>query len=549
MRRQSWLKVIGVGLLCGVVAGLVMTAVIAALRYWLSLASPPELVGDRIAPFFEPHKFFELLFSYGGYNELKQAGVRGVLGGQLALGAIGGVIYMFLVERERRRRAQTAGASESTGAPATPATNFFSRHGLSRHGVLFALAFVSLIWLVSAIFLYPTLGTHYAGLSPSRATIVTLIRLAISYGSYAVALVALHWAITRRETAATPIEPVREVSGRRAVLVGGASVVLFGFVSYWLLRRKLFDIATFGYDGLQYLGPDVQPLTPNERFYTVTKNIIDPRVGKSLWQLEITGLVERPQTYSFEQLTALPAATQETTLCCISYSVGGGLMSNANWKGVTMRRLIEAAGPKPGVVEVLLHAVDGYADTFSIEKAMDETTLVVYEMNGEPLPDRHGYPVRVIVPGLFGEKNVKWVTRIELVDYDAKGFYEQQGWGPNFSTHTHSRIDGPDLKQPLKLGAPVMLKGIAYGGNAQGISKVEVSTDKGQTWREAKIEHPGTKIAWALWSYEWRPERAGEYDLAVRATDGAGRPQVETDRYVIPEGSTGLHRIKAKVEA
>jgi len=228
---------------------------------------------------------------------------------------------------------------------------------------------------------------------------------------------------------------------------------------------------------------------------------------------------------------------------------GGGLMSNARWKGVPLRRLIETAKPQPGVVEVLLHAADGYTDTFSLEKAMDETTLVVYEMNGEPLPDRHGYPVRVIVPGMFGEKNVKWVTRIELIDYDAKGFYEQQGWGPDFRTETHSRFDAPDLSKPLKAGAPVMLKGIAYGGDAQGVSKVEVNFDDGQTWQETRIEYPGSKIAWALWSYPWKPERAGEYKLAVRATDGAGTPQITQDRGVIPEGSTGLHHITARVEA
>lgn len=141
------------------------------------------------------------------------------------------------------------------------------------------------------------------------------------------------------------------------------------------------------------------------------------------------------------------------------------------------------------------------------------------------------------------------ITRIELVDYDAKGFYEQQGWGPNFRTHTHARMDAPDLRQPLKAGAPVMLKGIAYGGDVQGISKVEVSTDDGQTWRETKIVYPGSKLAWALWSLDWTPAQPGEYKLVVRATDGAGKPQITEDRYVIPEGSTGLHRIKARVEA
>ena len=413
------------------------------------------------------------------------------------------------------------------------------------------------MWLISVVILWPVLDTHYGGLPPTRATIASIVGLAVSYASYAVILVLLHRAIVKRDGGAAAAEAESAgaaeagvLSGRRAVLVGGASGVVFGVVANWLIRHKLFDLATFGYDGLQYLGPEVQPISPNDRFYTVTKNVIDPRVSRSLWQLEVTGLVARPQTLSFADLAALPAVTQETTLMCISYSVGGGLMSNARWRGVPMRTLIEAAGgAQPGVVEVLLHAADGYTDTFAIEKAMDETTLVVYEMNGEPLPDRHGYPARVVVPGMFGEKNVKWITRIELVDYDAKGFYEQQGWGPDFRTHTHSRIDGPDLTQPLKAGALVTLKGVAYGGNLQGISKVEVSADDAQTWREARIEYPGTKLAWTLWSLDWTPAQPGEYKLVVRATDGAGQAQVSQDRYVIPEGSTGLHRITAKVEA
>lgn len=551
MKKQSWLKVSGTGLLLGLAAGLCMTMTMGALRYFLSLASPPELIGDRIAPLFEPSKFFELLFSYGGYNQLKQAGIRGVLGGMLGVSMLGGALYAIIVERARRREL-TADSAASTEQPASRPTNFLSRFNLSTGGVLFAAAFTGALWLVSVIALWPVLDTHYGGLPPTHARLATLVGLAISYGSYALALVLLHRLMLEPRTAAsaqTAGDTTAPLNGRRSLLVGGLSALVFGFIANWLIRRKLFDLATFQYDGLQYLGPDVQPITPNDRFYTVTKNVIDPRVNKTLWQLEVTGLVERPQTFRFADLTALPAVTQETTLMCISYSVGGGLMSNARWRGVPMRRLLEMAQPKPGVVEVLLHAADGYTDTFALEKAMDETTLVVYEMNGEPLPDRHGYPVRVVVPGQFGEKNVKWITRIELVDYDAKGFYEQQGWGPKFETHTHSRIDGPDLTRPLKAGAPVTLKGIAYGGNVQSISKVEVSFDDAQTWHDARIEYPGSKLAWALWSYQWRPEQPGEYKLAVRATDGAGQPQVTQDRYVIPEGSTGLHRITARVEA
>ena len=136
---------------------------------------------------------------------------------------------------------------------------------------------------------------------------------------------------------------------------------------------------------------------------------------------------------------------------CISNGVGDALMSNARWTGVPLRTLLEAAGPRPGGVEALLRGADGYTDTIPLAKALDPATLVVFEMNGEPLPRIHGYPVRLIVPGMYGEKNVKWVTGIEVVDHDVQGFYEQQGWGPDFVIPIRSRFYEPDLSQPIRL--------------------------------------------------------------------------------------------------
>jgi DMSO/TMAO reductase YedYZ molybdopterin-dependent catalytic subunit len=233
---------------------------------------------------------------------------------------------------------------------------------------------------------------------------------------------------------------------------------------------------------------------------------------------------------------------------CISNQVGGGLMSNALWKGVPLRQLLDTAGPKSGATEVVLRAVDGYDDTIPLTKALEPTTLVVYEMNGSSLPSTHGYPVRLIVPGLFGEKSVKWITRIELVDHDVKGFYEKQGWGPDFTVPTHSRFDGPDWSKPISMGAKVPLKGVAFGGN-RGISRVEVSFDDGNQWQEARLTAPATRLTWALWNYEWQPDRQGEYRLVVRATDGDGGPQIKDERWTIPHGATGYHKVKARVVA
>jgi DMSO/TMAO reductase YedYZ molybdopterin-dependent catalytic subunit len=312
--------------------------------------------------------------------------------------------------------------------------------------------------------------------------------------------------------------------------------------------RRLFDLATFAYDGLRYTDPSLPPVTPSDQFYTVTKNVIDPSVDRPLWRLDVVGLVERTRTYRFTDLAALPPVTQETTLMCISNGVGDALMSNAVWKGTPLRGLIDAAGPRAGVVEVVLRAVDGYVDTIPFEKAIEPTTLVVYEMNGEPLPERHGYPVRMIVPGMYGEKNVKWITRIELVDRDVQGFYEQQGWGPDFVVPIRTRFFVPSDGQPLSLSGPIRLKGIAFSGD-RGISRVEVSLDAGQTWMEARIDHQGAPTAWSIWSYDWRPTRAGEHRLVVRAYDAAGRPQSAEERGIVPTGGRGYPRITVQVQA
>ena len=159
---------------------------------------------------------------------------------------------------------------------------------------------------------------------------------------------------------------------------------------------------------------------------------------KGQWRLEITGLVQTRQTYKLDRLKALPAIEQETTLMCISNGLDAGLMSNAVWKGIVLRDLIDPSGPLADVRRVRLYGVDNYTDTIPIEKALEPTTLLAWEMNGKKLPDRHGYPLRAIVPGYFGEKHVKWLTRIELTGPNAKGFYETQGWGPDFITPTRS---------------------------------------------------------------------------------------------------------------
>ncbi len=523
---RSLRSTLGVGALAGLVAALVLTLVQALARLGLGVSPPTELIGDRVAPLLGIERFFSLLELFGGYDQLKAFGVGSATLGQLGVGVALGAAFAWM----SWRAARDADPGEA-GA---------------RRPLLMLVAVVAGLWLVSVVALWPVLATNYRGLPPSPARIFTVVTMLVSSALFIAVLWGGYRLIAGRPGVAADGSAVGEGSvTRRAVVVGGVGAGLA--VATGGVGVALFKRSTFGYDGMQVGGPGILPITPNDRFYVVTKNVIDPRVQESQWQLSIGGLVDRPHTYDFDDLRSMTAVTQETTLSCISNPVGGGLQSNAMWTGVPLADLLAEAGPGEGVVEVLVTAVDGYSDSFSIDKAMEATTLVAYEMNGEPLPQRHGYPARILVPGLFGEKNVKWVTRIELVDFDAKGFYEQQGWGPEFVVPTRSRFTEPDLSQPLAVGALTVLRGTAFAGD-RGVTTVEVSTDDAKTWNTAELEYSSSPLAWVLWRYDWRPERAGELTLVVRATDGTGAVQTPEVRDVAPRGATGYHRVTASVQ-
>lgn len=512
-------KAIAVGLFAGLVAGIVMTTAMLLLAT-LGVATPLVIIGDRLSVFIPPGPFLSLMGRVGGYNHLKQLGVGSTIGGQLLFGSIGGAIFGLLARRNPGR---------------IPAIWTMS-------------IFVLLPVIAFAIALWPVLGTSYIGLPIEVARLVTLIGFALCVFLFERTLVTGFRFLTTRKIAMQDYEFTPAMK-RRGFVLGAIGLAAAG--GGIALARKLYRAATFSYDGTQYKGPIVQPITPNKLFYCVTKNVIDPTVDVDLWHLEIGGLVQNAATWRFQDLLGFKPTTQETTLMCISNGLDAGLISNAVWKGLPLRDLLDQAGVLSGAARVRLHGIDNYTDTIPVEKAMEPTTLLAYEMNGVPLPHRHGYPLRVIVPGYFGEKNVKWLTRVEVTDANAKGFYEAQGWGPDFITPTRSRIDVPDNWSSFSLGeltAPIEVKGIAYGGD-RGISRVELSFDNGQSWRDAEIYYTGGNLAWSLWKTEWGPAAAGDYALVVRATDGEGDVQEwEEDRGPF-SGVAGLHEIFVRVTA
>ena len=530
------------GVLSGLVAACCMLLVMAIGRAWLGVSPLPESIPDRIAPTLSISEFFSLFNQYGGYNGLKKFGIRSGIQGVIGAGVVVGIIYALVAESR---------LSRGWGP---------WRFGLGRLAVVMIAALTVTIWIGTVIFLWPVLHANYRGLPPTWAKVTNVGFLLLTYAAFALALIVTYRFVVPRgrpvgdAAASADLEPPGDPRTRRALVAAGSGALL-ALPTYGLVRR-LYDRATFSYDGMVYNGPGVQPLVPNDKFYTVTKNVVDPNVARAIWGLEIWGMVDRERAYDFDEIASLPAVEQETTLMCISNRIGAGLASNAIWTGVPMADLLNEAGVKDEAVEVMLYGADGYTDTFPIEKALDPTTLVVYRMNGEPLPERHGYPVRVIVPGLFGEKNVKWVTGIEVLDHDGKGFYEQQGWGPNFVVPTRSdffapkwtRRSGKDsFDKAFRVYQPVELRGRAFAGD-RGIQQVEVSLDGGETWTRAEIEYPGTRLTWVFWRYSWTPVASGEYLLTCRATDREGGIQTAEVRGTAPQGATGLHKVAARVE-
>jgi DMSO/TMAO reductase YedYZ molybdopterin-dependent catalytic subunit len=293
---------------------------------------------------------------------------------------------------------------------------------------------------------------------------------------------------------------------------------------------------------LRGMPPEV---TPNDRFYQISKNFVDPTVDVARWTLEVRGLVARPLRLTLAQLKqAGPAVERYQTFECISNEVGGDLISNARWKAVRAADVLTLAGVKPGAKTIVWHAADGYTESIPLDVALDPVTLLAYEMNGEPIPQAHGAPVRVLLANRYGMKQPKWLTAIEVSDRDyrsVKGYWVQQGWSQDAYVKVNSafRVQTQD-------GPAIALGGWAYAGN-RGISRVEFSPDDGKTWLPAAVKPALGEHAWQFWSAMWTPPRAGEYAIKVRATDGKGAVQPEEPKPTLPDGGQGYHTVTVRV--
>jgi len=311
-----------------------------------------------------------------------------------------------------------------------------------------------------------------------------------------------------------------------------------------LFTQKV-EAATFLMKKFLALPPKEIPfITPNEQFYVVNYSK-HPQIDTADWALEIAGRVERPLRLTYAEILARPAVEKVVTLECIDNEVAGDLISNALWKGIPLKRLIEEAKPLPGVEDVAMFGADAYSDSITLDRALHYDVFLAYQMNGATLPKEHGYPLRAVVPGLYGIKNVKWLTKIELMNEDYKGYWQQKGWTDEATIKVTSRIDAPGAYNTIKPG--YTFRGIAFTGG-YGIRMVELSFDGGKSWVPATIEPPPSTYSWVFWKYEWKDPAPGSYQVVSRATDRLGRVQTTFVARAFPDGTSGLHSVVTFVE-
>jgi DMSO/TMAO reductase YedYZ molybdopterin-dependent catalytic subunit len=285
--------------------------------------------------------------------------------------------------------------------------------------------------------------------------------------------------------------------------------------------------------------------TPNTEFYRVDTSLVIPQVEPSAWQLRIHGMVDNPMTITFDELMKQPMIEHDCTLTCVSESVGGNYIGNARWEGTLLADLLRKAGIHPGADQIVMRDVNGMNIGVATDPVMDgRASLLAVGMNGQPLPQAHGFPVRVVVPGLYGYVSAcKWVVDMELTTFGAfDAYWVQRGWSQRAPIKTESRIDVPKAGSSLAAGK-VVIAGVAWAQH-RGIEAVEVSVDS--TWYEAKLATQDTIDSWRQWYYVW-DATPGQHTLKVRATDKTGHLQTAVMHGPEPNGATGYHTIGVSV--
>lgn len=510
------------GFLAGIAAGIAASVVALALRAVAGIPTPAESMADPVTLILPP-EMFALALSLLEFLA-KPALVLGLLAAQIVLAGVVGAAY----------------------APLKRANG----------GNLGALRDVSLLTLVNSIVAWvaflPLVGKGLFGADDPAGATSHIVGALLANGVYSSVLVLNLRSMLDEAGTGEQAGWIASPSRRRLLAQVGLGSVAILAGGGALLQQAL---RSFGNSVLEPIKGMPSEVTSNDRFYVVSKNIYsplmdptrlaDPVLEAGDWTLEVKGLVERPMTLSYEDLLALPAVEQYYTLCCISNEIGGGLIGNALWKGVPLKTVLDLAGVKPGVRKVVLRCADQYFESLTLEKANQDSNLIAWEMNGETLPIEHGFPARLLVPNLYGIKNVKWLTEIEPIDDEFQGYWQLRGWSEEAVIQTMSRINVPNRFSETEVGE-TGAGGIAFAGS-RGIARIEISADEGRTWTTATVKRALSPYTWVLWRADWIAPSAGLHQLRVRATDGTGDIQTAEISNPLPDGATGHHTVEVRV--
>ena len=541
------------GFWAGLGAGIIATVLMLLLSVTFNGISLPEVFGSALTQLMPPSMFNTLHELIGG--DAKHYFFYCILVGQVLVFGGSGGLCALIVGRIK---------AEKTGQEMLHLTA--------------GVALTLILLLITGLVLLPITGVGFFGARLVIGAVNSIISLAVVGIVFAGSFVLLQNQLVERHVRLlnAPMEVQAKSESRRELVLRGIQLVglgALGVLAYRFItggqaltsgsgatstttapgllqgfKSKIVPVPTPNYGDVQQIPLLSKEVTTNDQYYIVSKNLFsDPTVNGDTWHLSVSGEIEHPFSLSYKELTALPTKQQYESMMCISNEVGGQYMSNALWEGIPLADLLARGGAiKPGATKVVLYATDDYSDSIHLSKALEPTTLLALRMNGVTLPQGHGFPLRLLVPGIYGMKHVKWITRIEVVNTDFQGYWQQRGWSDPAPLRMTSRIDVPLTGVTIQANKPTYIAGVAFSGD-KGISQVDVSFDMGQTWNKATLKRPLSALTWVLWELPWQPT-ANTYTIIVRAIDMQGNVQDPNIAPPLPDGSSGYHSIQVTVK-
>lgn len=546
-RQRFWL-----GFLAGLVAGTIATLFMLLVSVLFNGISLPQVFGSALTQLMPPSTFNYLHELIGG--DAKYYFFYCILVGQILVFALSAGLCTVISGRMQAEKTGQEHLHWSAGA-----------------------VLISALLLFTGLVLLPITGAGIFGTDLAIGAANTVVSLTLVGVIFVGTFVLLQNQLVERRMRLmnAPVNIQAHNEKRRSFILNGIQIVGIGALAVlaWRFITSGEDITSGGSTSTTSTAPSLaqkyqakivpaptpnygeikqvpllsSEITPNNQYYVVSKNLFsDPTVNGQTWSLDVSGEIEHPFSLNYSQLTAMPAKQQYESMMCISNEVGGPYMSSALWEGIPLVNLLARGGAiKPGATKVVLRAADDYSDSIHLAKALEPTTLLAFRMNGQILPQGHGFPLRLLIPGIYGMKHVKWITGIEVVNTDYQGYWQERGWSDAAPIQMTSRIDTPLTGATVKASTPTYIAGVAFSGN-QGISEVDVSFDNGNTWQKATLKRPYSSLTWVLWEIAWQP-KAGNYTIIARAIDLQGNVQNPTIAPPLPNGSTGYNSVAVTV--